>query len=259
MTDAAPPASAPPAADTDEVRLLGGAARLRQARGGYRAGLDAALLAAAVAGDLAGGAAGIEAGCGAGAALVQAALRAPGARLVGLERDADALRLAGENIALNGLAARVSAQAGDVDAGFAACGLARADAAFANPPYFDDPAALRPPAPARRGAWMADGGLAAWTGFLLAAVRDGGTVTLVHRADRLGDLLSLMAEKAGDLQVRPIHAFADAAAKRVLVRGRRLSRAPLRLLPPLVLQATDGAPAPYAAALLRGEAALAWG
>ena len=250
--------ASPASADIDEVRLLGGAARLRQARGGYRAGLDAALLAAAVAGDLAEGASGIEAGCGAGGALVQAALRAPGARLVGLERDPGAVRLADENVALNGLTARVSAQAGDVDAGFTASGLGRADVAFANPPYFDDPAALRPPAAARRGAWMADGGLAAWTGFLLAAVRDGGAVTLVHRADRLGDLLSLLAEKAGDLQVRPVHAFSDAPAKRVLVRCRRLSRGPLRLLPPLVVHAPEGAPAPYAAALLRGEAALAW-
>lgn len=259
----APPAPADPAdpslrAGADEVRVLGGRARLRQRTDGYRAGLDAALLAAAVASGLAEGAHAIEAGCGVGGALVQAALRAPGARFTGLERDPEALALARENAALNALAGRVELQAGDVDAGFARAGLARADAAFANPPFFDDPAALRAPSAARRGAWMADGGLAAWTGFLLAAVHDGGAVTMVHRADRLGDLLALLGETAGDLRVRPVHPFADAPAKRVLVRCRRLSRAPLTLLGPLVLHGPDGAPAPRAAAVLRGEAPLAW-
>jgi len=48
------------------------------------------------------------------------------------------------------------------------------DAAFANPPFFDDAGALRGPAPERRAAWMADDGLAAWIGFLSKAVREGG-------------------------------------------------------------------------------------
>ncbi len=39
---------------------------------------------------------------------------------------------------------------------------------------------------------MAEGGLKAWTDFLLKAVREGGTLTVIHRADRLGDLLALL-------------------------------------------------------------------
>ena len=53
-------------------------------------------------------------------------------------------------------------------------GLPPFDAAMANPPFFDDPNALRGPAPERRAAWMADDGLAAWIGFLSKAVREGG-------------------------------------------------------------------------------------
>ena len=33
-------------------------------------------------------------------------------------------------------------------------------------------------------------GLAAWTRFLLKAVREGGTITIIHRADRLDALAS---------------------------------------------------------------------
>ena len=241
--------------ETTEDALMGGRVRLRQPKTGYRAGLDAALLGAAIG--AAEGERVLEAGCGAGAALLQAAARASGARFTGLERDSAAARLAQDNVRANGAAAEVVE--GDVQAGFAALGLAPFDAAFANPPFFDDPAALRAPHPARRGAWMADGGLEAWTGFLLKAVREGGRITAIHRADRLGDLLALLGDKAGSFQVRPVHPFADAPAKRVLVRAIKTGKAPLLLLPPLVVHERErGRHTAEAEAIVRGEAELGW-
>ena len=240
-----------------EDRVLGGRVRLRQAARGYRAGLDAALLAAAC--DLADGARGLEAGCGVGAALLAAAMRRPGASFTGLERDPGAAALARENVALNGLEARVAILDADISQPFVRLGLPVFDAVLANPPFFDDPAALRAPDPAKRGAWMADGGLSAWTGFLSKAVREGGTITLIHRADRLGDLLALLAPKAGSFQIRPIHPHADAPAKRVIVRAVKTGKAPLKLLPGLVLHPREGAKhTDEAEAILRGAAALEW-
>jgi tRNA1(Val) A37 N6-methylase TrmN6 len=148
---------------------------------------------------------------------------------------------------------------GDIARRFSALDLPPFDAAFANPPFFDDASALRGPAEERRAAWMADDGLAAWTGFLSKAVREGGTLTLIHRADRLVDLLTLLGDKAGSLQVRPIHPFEDAPAKRVLVRAIKTGKAPLRLLPPLILHDRGGAKhRPEVEAILRGEAGLGW-
>ena len=244
------------AADAESCdALLGGKLRLRQPVAGYRAGLDAALLGAAMA--LAPGERALEAGCGAGAALLQAARRNPGARLTGVERESDALALARANIALNGLEDRVEAVAGDVGARFAALSLPPFDVAFANPPFFDDPTALRAPHPARRAAWIAEDGLAAWTRFLLEAVREGGRVVVIHRADRLADLLAGLGEGGGSFRVRPVHPFAERPAKRVLVQAVKTGRAPLVLLPPLVLREGD-AGRPAAEAILRGETALAW-
>jgi tRNA1(Val) A37 N6-methylase TrmN6 len=243
--------------DTTEDSVLDGRVRLRQPARGYRAGLDAALLAAAC--DAGPSQRVIEAGCGAGGALLAAAVRRPGARFVGVERDPKALALARENIALNGLEDRVEAVAGDVALRFSGLGLPVFDAALANPPFFDDPDALRGPAAERRGAWMADDGLEAWIGFLSKAVREGGTITLIHRADRLADILALLAPKAGSCQVRPVLPFADQPAKRVLVRAIKTGKAPLRLLPPLVLHDREGGKhAAQAEAILRGEAALGW-
>ena len=144
------------ARDTTEDGFLGGRLRLTQPRKGYRAGMDAALLAAAC--DVGPGQRTIEAGCGAGAALLSAAMRRPGSRFVGLERDPGALALCLANIAANGLGERVAALQGDVARKVSALGLEPFDAALANPPFFDDPAAIRGPAPERTGAWMADEG-----------------------------------------------------------------------------------------------------
>ena len=106
---------------------------------------------------------------------------------------------------------------------------------------------------------MADGGLEAWALFLTKAVREGGTITVIHRADRLFDLLRLLAAKAGSFQVRPIHPFADAPAKRVLVRAVKTGKAPLRLLSPLILHPRKEAKhTAETEAILRGEADLGW-
>jgi tRNA1(Val) A37 N6-methylase TrmN6 len=243
--------------DVEENALLGGRVRLRQPARGYRAGMDAALLAAAVAPKP--GERLFEAGCGAGAVLMQVAARQAGISLTGLERDSVAVGLARENAALNGVAERTTILNGDVAHGFRALDLAPFDWAVSNPPFFDDPGALRAPAPGKTGAWMADDGLAAWTGLLLKSVREGGRIVVIHRADRLADLLDLLGDKAGSFAIRPVQPFADEPAKRVLVQAIKTGKAPLRLLPALVLHDRSGAKhTTEAEAILRGEAALDW-
>ena len=76
---------------------------------------------------------------------------------------------------------------------------------------------------------------------------------------RLADLLAQLAPKTGSIQIRPVHPFADAPASRVLVRAVKTGRAPLKLLPPLVLHERGGAKhTAEAEAILRGEADLPW-
>lgn len=247
--------SEPAEAAVGENALLGGRVRLLQPAKGYRAGMDAALLAAATPARE--GERVLEAGCGAGGVLMQIAARQSGARLTGVERDTAAAELARRNAALNGAADRVEIIAGDVAAGFATLDRAPFDWAVSNPPFFDDETALRAPSPAKRGAWIADDGLGAWTEFLMRGVRDGGKVVVIHRADRLADLLALLGARCGSFAIRPVQPFADQPAKRVLVQAVRGGKAPLRLLPALVLH--DRGEAKHSAeaeAILRGEAAL---
>lgn len=241
---------------TDD-RILDGRVRLRQSASGYRAGLDAALLAAAC--DAPGGARVLDAGCGVGAVMLAAAARRPEVRFIGLERDRDAAALGRVNIGLNDMADRVALIEGDLAAPFSALAQAPFDAVLANPPFFEDANALRGPAPAKQGAWIAPEGLEAWTTFLVKSVREGGTITLIHRADRLAGILAGLAPKAGSFQILPIHPFADVPAKRVLVRAVKTGKAPLRLLPGLILHDRNGAKHTMRVeALLRGTSALRW-
>ena len=243
---------------TTENALLGGRVRLKQPARGYRAGMDAVLLAAAC--DAAAGARVLDAGCGPGAVMICAAVRRSGALFLGVEDDDTARTLAGENIRLNGLEPRLSVAKARIGAPRSKIPGAPFDAVLANPPFFDDPASLRGPSPEKSAAWIAPEGLGAWIAHLLRALREGGTITLIHRADRLGDILAALSPKSGAVQVRPVSPYADAPAGRVLVRAVKSAKAPLRLLPPLALHPRDGEAkhTPEAEAILRGEAGLDW-
>ncbi len=248
-------------ADATFSHLLSGRVKLAQKVKGYRAGMDAALLAAACAGICAEKRPprdGLELGCGAGAALLSLKARCPDLRLTGIEREADYAALARGNVMLNE-ARDVTILDGDIASGFRAFGLNRVDLVLCNPPFFDDPDQLRTPHDAKRPAWIADDGLDAWLDFAMAAVKDGGDIVFIHRADRLGDLLGGLSAKCGTFMIRPILPFADKDAKRVLVRAQRLGKAPLRLLPPLILH--DGGERKHTdevESILHGEAVLPW-
>src|SRR6185436_3116851 len=100
-------------------------------------------------------------------------------------------------------------------------------------------------------------GLAAWIGYLIKAVREGGTITIIHRADALADLLGQLRPKAGSIQLRFAHPVEDAPAGRVLVRAVKTGKAPRKVLPPLMLHVRGGAKhTPQIEAILRGGAAL---
>ena len=144
----------------------------------------------------------------------------------GVERDAEALALARGNIALNGLDERVEIVAADVAGAPRPPGRRRSTRRSPiRRSSTTRRASRRRTGQARR--LLADDGLAAWIGFLLKAVREGGTITLIHRADRAGATsLALLAPKAGSFQIRPVHPFADAPAKRVLVRAVKRRQGP---------------------------------
>ncbi|MFQ5784205.1 MAG: tRNA1(Val) (adenine(37)-N6)-methyltransferase [Alphaproteobacteria bacterium] len=240
-----------------EDGLLGGRVRLRQPARGYRAAIDPVLLAAAV--PAATGDSVLDVGTGVGAAALCLAQRVADCRVVGIELQRGLVRLAGENAALNGAERRVEMMTGDLTRPPPRLAVASFDHVMANPPHLD-PRHVRPsPVPARATATVeATGGLADWVAFCLRMARPNGSLTFIHRADRLDDLLARLIPGAGAITVYPLWPGGANArpAKRVIVQARKGSAAPLRLLPGLTLHRPDGAYTASAEAVLRDAEAI---
>ncbi len=250
------PAPDPSTLEPTLDHLLGGRVRLWQPARGYRVAIDPVLLAAAV--PAAAGESVLDAGAGSGAASLCLATRQPACRIVGLELQPQLQRLASRNVAQNDLCGRVEMVLGDLERPPPRLADTSFDHVMTNPPHLAAGAASVSPVPERALANLEqDLDLAGWLGGCLRRLRPGGTLTLIHRADRLADLLAALRGQIGDLVVFPLWPRSDQPAKRVLVQGRKGSRGPLILAQGLALHGQDGGFSAAADAVLRQGEALA--
>ena len=67
-----------------------------------------------------------------------------------------------------------------------------------------------------------------------------GKFIIVHRADRLDDIISAMHKKLGGIIIYPLISKEGGDAKRVLVTGIKSSKAPLTLKKPIIIHNEDG-------------------
>lgn len=240
---------------TSQDALLGGRLLLRQPVAGFRAAIDPLFLAAAVpAGP---GETVLDLGSGVGTAALAVLTRLPGARASGLEIDPGLAGLAEENARANGLDAAFEAVVGDVRLSGEALGPRVFDQVCCNPPHVEAGSGTRSGDAARdRAKQEGEAGLADWLTAALRHLRPKGSLTLVHRADRLEALLAGLSGRAGEIALFPLWPAAGRPAKRVLLRARKATRGPTRLLPGLVLHQADGAFTAEANAVLRDGAAL---
>jgi tRNA1(Val) A37 N6-methylase TrmN6 len=248
--------------ETSEDAVLGGKLLLRQPRRGHRFGHDSILLAAATPAQP--GEQAVDLGSGVGAAGLALARRVVGVAVTQIELDPALAALAGDNAARNGLADRVHAVCLDVAApaaAFAASGLVpglapgSADRVLMNPPFN----APHNPSPdrARRMARTASlETLEQWLRTAVRLLRPSGTVTLIWRADGLGEVLAALAADYGAVSILPVHPKPGAAAIRVLVRAAKDRGGPLTLLPGFILADAAGKPTAQAETVLRDGAAL---
>jgi tRNA1(Val) A37 N6-methylase TrmN6 len=236
-----------------EDALLGGRVRLRQPENGYRAAVDPVLLAAAV--EPPPGANVLELGCGSGAALLCLAVRRPDLRLVGLEKFPAAAALAQENVALNSAQDRATVVEGDLSAPPPLVAERFFDQVMLNPPYLPADKATPPPDPWKAAANVEGSAkLTDWIDCAHARLRPKGTLTLIHRADRLDEIMAALSGRFGAITLFALWPRTGEAAKRVLISGVKGSKTPGRLAAGLVLHEADGGYTDAAAAVLRGAA-----
>ncbi|MBT4907861.1 MAG: methyltransferase [Rhodospirillaceae bacterium] len=245
------------AAETTD-RLLGGRVEIRQPGSGFRVSVDAVLLAAAVS--LGHGQRALDVGCGAGGATLCLASRLPQAEVLGVDRDARMSECLRANISANKFEDRVAVETMDVAHGVPGHLRGAFDHVFSNPPYLPAHRAdSRTVADAVGAATIESLPFADWLSFMAACCRPKGRLTIVHRADRLEELLAGIAKLAGEIRVLPIWPRADAPAKRVIITARVGVQTPTVLCPGLVLHAPDGAYTLAAREIIEGGSSLAFG
>ncbi len=236
---------------TTDGCLLDGRVRYAQPADGYRTGIEPVLLAASVAAHA--GQRVLEAGAGAGAGLLCLAARVPGIVGVGVEIDPDMAALARRNIEAND-AAGLSIVTGDIGTFHGEAGF---DHAFSNPPWHDPAATPSPTARRSRAKQMGGLPLEGWIESLRAALRTGGSLTLMLPAGQtVRAVAGMRAAGFGRLTLAPLWPKLRREAKLLLVQGLAGRKDPDRIVPGLILHDADGGLSPDAQRLLRGGAAM---
>ena len=232
--------------------MLGDRITVRQPVTGYRAAIDPVLLAAGVPARA--GQSVLDAGCGTGAAMFCLAARVPGLSLTGLEVQTGLAAFAQEGAKLNSFDNAARILVGDI------CTPPRElknafDIVLTNPPYGD--AGSAPPNASLATAHMeSDVDLSRWIAACLSCLKQKGRFVMIHRADRLSDILAALHEKAGDVHIFPIYPKAGEPARRVIVSAGKDRRSPDTLLPGLALHGEDGRYTQDAERILREAQAL---
>lgn len=240
---------------TTEDHFLGGRLVIRQPLNGYRAGSDPMFLAAAVparAGETV-----LDVGCGVGTASLCLLERVAAMRAIGLELQPGLAGLARENAQSNGFADRFEVVEGCLTAPPAGIPYHHFDHVITNPPWYE-PGTIRPPlAESKAIGHMEEVELALWLKQAVRFLKPKGRLFVVHRADRLGDILAgLLPLKVGEIRVFPLWPKDGKAATRVVVAARRDAKTPLEILPGLLLHHADGAYTDKADDILRRAAPL---
>ena len=206
----------------------------------FRLSTDCVLLADFV--NTSSAARGIDLGCASGAIGLLLLSRSPRLHMTGLELLPQAAALAEENMAVNGLADRSRIVTGDLRQHRQLFPSGSFDLVVSNPPYF----------PLGSGALSPDGGRAAARGEISCTLEDictaaaflcrtGGTFALVHKPERLSEVLCCMSRHGLEpKRLRLVCHRAELAPNLVLIEGRRGGKPGMKIEPMLVLRNADG-------------------
>ena len=212
--------------------FLGGQISLFQPLKGYRANTDSILLAAAVNAKKDQNV--LELGCGVGAVICALMRRVSGLNVTGIELQKKYAQLAMRNALHNNF--KVKVLDCDITALPTEHKSVKYDHVVLNPPFFRLASSMRfkrlEENIAKREFSL---DLKDWLDIAIKRCSSKGEVVLIQRADRLAEVIKSMNTRLGDIKILPISSFDDQNATRIIVRGKKGSKSPLQILPPLIL------------------------
>ncbi len=222
--------------------LQAGGMRLIQRADAFRFGTDSVLLADFAAPKPRERT--VDLGCGTGAIATLMAAHCPELEVDAVEIQPDVADMARRSTLLNGLSARVRVYAMDLREAWRTLGAERYRVAVCNPPYGRAGSGLL----SRRGGVRAARHEVSLTPDELALAASkllcaGGKLCVIYPAFRALEMMDAMqAHRLAPKRIRTVHGVAGRAPRFVLLDAVKDGGPGLHWLPPLVLQAPDGAP-----------------
>lgn len=250
-------------AEMNQDKFHNGAFEVIQPRGrGNRSGMDALLIAAALPKNSKGILA--DLGAGAGVAGFAALNLNKDLQLRSIEKNPEMAEFARqsallpENYTFNDRVEIIEFDVtkSGVDRTKAGLSPDSVDYLIMNPPY--NTKHQRPPKDAMRAEALVlgEGGIDAWFRMAAAIVKPGGTLVMIYRTENINEVIACCQGRFGGLEIMPIHSRKNEAAKRIIVRGTRASRAPLSILPGFVVHEENGNFTSSADAIFKGTELL---
>ena len=233
-----------------KIELLGNRVQLYQPLHGFRVSIDAVLLAAAV--PAVSGEQALDVGSGTGAAAFCLGARVPGVRVRGLEIQADLVALARESALIAGAKGRIDFSVGDLLDPPTDIQRNNYNHIFANPPYMKAKSGQVPNHPSRALATIeGKASLIDWLDFCVMKLPPKGTFTVVHRYDRLSEILDYFYQFPERVVVKPLITKFGKGPKRVLVQVTKGISGPISMAPSLILHEKTGMYTTAAEGILR--------
>ncbi|MEZ5814782.1 MAG: methyltransferase [Alphaproteobacteria bacterium] len=261
------------------IHVLNKRVELAQPEDGFCTCIDAVLLAAACPAKA--GESILDLGCGLGSAAFCALKRVEGTTLTGIDILPEVIELARHNALLNKMKERTHFKCIDIrdfpdmlppckrgsdsvqkkyprfrgeDTIF------RFDHVICNPPFMDAGEHTPSPSPARAtaiGFGEDDMDLKDWVDCAFRSIKGTGSLTIIHRADAVDEIIRAMGKRFGASEIIPLWPKEGREAKRVIVRTWKHRKSPARIRPGIVLHREDGDYTDEAEKILRDMQAIA--
>jgi tRNA1(Val) A37 N6-methylase TrmN6 len=241
-----------------ETTLQRGRVKLLQPEKGFHASLDTVFLSAAVQakpGDQI-----LDVGCGVGSAGFCVLARTEKTQLTGIDIQQELIDLAHQGARLNGFENRAKFFCADLkhnnfveDNKF--------DHVIMNPPYQKEGTHTPSPHPIKamaHGEDLSDTELKDWIKYAHRKLKQGKHLTLIHRTDRLDELITVLTARRwfGSLVIYPLFSRIGDDSKRVIVQARKERYAPLKLMSGMIIHEKDGGYSKPALDVLEKSAAI---
>lgn len=234
-----------------EDQILGGRAMLLQPVAGFRAAIDPILLAATVPAET--GDQVLDVGTGSGAAVIALLTRIKNISATGMDVQPGLIAMGARSAVRNDFESQARFMDVDIARPSSTVDAMMFDHVMSNPPFLPADCGQRPKDLARALATIeSTADLKTWIQFMNNHLRDRGTLSVIHRADRVPEILNALGGGYGDVKILECVSVDDGRpVKRAIVQAMKGVTSTEVIRGSLILHNTDGSYTDAAQAILR--------